>query len=318
MPKRTFPADPSQGEVRLDVFLSHRIKRLTRSQIQKKIEESLVKVNGIPRKSSYRLQEGDLVEFDFEYPEKESLQPEDIQVKTLYHDEHVIVLEKPSGMTVHPGSGCRNKTLVNALLYHFPGIADIGPEMRPGIVHRLDKETSGLMVVAHSEKAYDELQRQFKQRQVEKIYVGLVWGNVSKQSGVISWAVGRHVKHGERMSVKTKKPRAAETRFQVLGKNQKYTLLEIKPITGRTHQIRVHFAASGHPIVGDSRYGKKKPDHRCPRLFLHAARLVFFHPESKERMDFVSSLPDDLEMFLTRGTSLKVLSYLQKKSERDT
>jgi 23S rRNA pseudouridine1911/1915/1917 synthase len=317
VPKRTFPADPSQEGERLDVFLSQRIKRLTRSQIQKKIEESLVKVNGIPRKSSYRLQEGDLVEFDFEYPEKESLQPEDIPVKTLYHDEHVIVLEKPSGMTVHPGSGCRNKTLVNALLHHFPGIADIGPEMRPGIVHRLDKETSGLMVAARSLKAYDELRRQFKQRLVEKFYVGLVWGNVSKQSGVIDWAVGRHVKHGERMSVKTKKPRAAETRFQVLGKNQKYTFLEIKPITGRTHQIRVHFAASGHPIVGDPRYGKKKPDRRCPRLFLHAARLVFFHPESKERMDFVSPLPDDLEMFLAMETSLKAPLYLQKESKRD-
>jgi len=316
VPKRTFLIDPSQDGERLDIFLSRKIKRLTRSQIQKKIEENVVEVDGAPRKPSYRLREGDLVELDFDYPEKDFLRPEDIPLTTLYHDEHVIVLEKPSGMVVHPGPGSRDRTLANALLYHFPGIGGIGPEMRPGIVHRLDKETSGLMVVAHSEKSYKELGRQFKQRLVEKTYLGLVWGIVSRQAGIINWAVGRHVKHGERMSVKTKKPRAAETRFQVRGKNGRFTLLEIKPVTGRTHQIRVHMAAMGHPIVGDTRYGKKKLEKRCPRLFLHAARLVFFHPESKERMGFVSPLPDDLKMFLEEGTNLQVPPDLQVESGR--
>ncbi len=311
-----FSVDPSQDGERLDIFLSQRIKRLTRSQIQKKIAENLVEVDGVPRKSSYRLREGNNVEFDFEYPEKEILRPENIPLKTLYHDSHVIVLEKPSGMVVHPGPGSRDRTLANALLYHFPGVGDIGPEMRPGIVHRLDKETSGLMVIAHSEKAYKELRRQFKQRLVEKTYMGLAWGIVSRPSGIINWAVGRHVKHGERMSVKTKKPRTAETRFQVLGKNNRFTLLEIKPVTGRTHQIRVHMAAMGHPIVGDTRYGKKKTDKRCPRLFLHAARLVFFHPETNERMGFVSPIPNDLVLFLTMETSLQVPAGLQTESRR--
>ena len=159
------------------------------------------------------------------------------------------------------------------------------------------------MVAARSAKAYAELQRQFKERSVEKVYLGLVWGEMTKREGSISWALGRHAKHGQRMSIKTKKPRPAATHFKVLGKYQGYTLLEIKPITGRTHQIRVHFAASGHPIVGDSRYGGRKPKLRCPRLFLHAHRLCFYHPESHERMDFLSSLPDDLEKFLSMGTS---------------
>ncbi len=286
--------------IRLDVFLSQRIKKLTRSQLQKRIEQNQVKVSGIPRKSSFRLGEGDFVEFDFEFPEKEDILPENIPVKSLYDNGHVIVLEKPSGMVVHPGAGRRHETLVNALVYHFPGIREVGPEERPGIVHRLDKETSGLMVIALTAKAYSDLQRQFKQRLVEKVYLGLVWGEITKLEGTISWALGRHAKHGEKMSVKTKKPRSAQTHFKVLRKYSGFTLLEIKPVTGRTHQIRVHMAASGHPIVGDVRYGKKKSNIQCPRLFLHAHRLVFSHPESHKRMEFVSPIPEDLDMFLNK------------------
>lgn len=286
--------------MRLDVFLSHRVKELTRSQLQKKIEQNRVKVGGIPRKSGFKLGEGDLVEFEFEFPEGEDLLPENIPLRVLYEDGCVIVLEKPSGMVVHPGAGRRQGTLVNALLYHYPGIKDIGPEERPGIVHRLDKETSGLMVVAKTAEAYSGLQRQFKQRSVEKIYWGLVYGKIAKQKGTIDWAVGRHVKHGERMSVKTKKPRSAETHFEVFKRYRDYTLLEIRPVTGRTHQIRVHLAASGHPVAGDSRYGRIKSKRRCPRLFLHAHHLGFFHPEAHKRMDFLSPLPDDLEKFLSK------------------
>jgi 23S rRNA pseudouridine1911/1915/1917 synthase len=300
VPKRTFPVDLSELGLRLDVFLSKKIEELTRSQLQKRIEQNRVRVSGVPRKSSFRLTRGDLVEFEFDLLEKERILPENIPIKTFYEDSHVIVLEKPSGMVVHPGAGRRRETLVNALLYRFPEIADVGLEERPGIVHRLDKETSGIMVVALSAKAYSELKHQFKERSVEKVYLGLVWGELSKQEGTISWALGRHAKHGERMSVKTKKPRTAETRYTTLKKYRGFTLLEIKPVTGRTHQIRVHFAASGHPIVGDSRYGKKTSKVFCPRLFLHAHRLGFFHPESNERMDFVSPLPEDLQMFLEK------------------
>jgi 23S rRNA pseudouridine1911/1915/1917 synthase len=296
--KRTFRADSSDSGKRLDVFLSRRIKELTRSQLQKKTELDQVRVAGIPRKSSFRLKEGDRVECDFVLPEKEPPHAENIPITVLYDDAHVVVLEKPSGLVVHPGAGRHAGTLVNALLHHYPGIGRIGPEERPGIVHRLDKETSGLMVVARSMKAYSQLQQQFKQRLVGKFYLGLVWGVISRQKGTINWAIGRHVKHGIRMSVKTKKPRNAETRFEVLKRYREMTYLEINPVTGRTHQIRVHFSASGHPVVGDSRYGKKKGGKLCPRLFLHAARLSFIHPVSNERMDFLSPLPDELERFL--------------------
>lgn len=304
MPKRTFRVDPSEKGLRLDVFLSQKIKEQTRSRLQKNIEQDRAKVCGIPRKSSFILSTGDQVEFNLHLTEGEAILPEKVPLKILYQDEHVIVLEKPSGMVVHPGAGRRQETLVNALLHYFPGIREVGPEERPGIVHRLDKETSGLMVVALSERAYVELLRQFKQRLVEKIYLGLVWGKITNQEGTIIWPVGRHPRHRDRMSVKTKKPRSAETHFEVLRRFQEYTFLEIKPITGRTHQIRVHLAALGHPIVGDTRYGKKKAKMCKPRLFLHAHRLGFFHPESQERMDFLSPLPNELEEFLLMGTSL--------------
>lgn len=282
----------------MDVYLSQKIEELTRSQIQRITGLDLVRVSGIPRRPGFRLKEGDLVELDYTPPEREPLWPENIPLTILYEDDHVIVLEKPSGLVVHPGAGRHDGTLANALLYHYPGIGRIGPGDRPGIVHRLDKETSGLMVVARSEKAYSHLQDQFKKRQVEKIYLGMVWGVITRQTGTFDWAIGRHVKHGERMSVKTKKPRSAETHFEVLRRFQEMTYLEIKPVTGRTHQIRVHFAASGHPIVGDRRYGKKKEAGQCPRLFLHASRLGFFHPGSHHRLDFLSPLPHDLERFL--------------------
>lgn len=283
---------------RLDVFLSEKIKELSRSRIQKIVEEQRVRINGVSRKSSYKLREGERVEIDFELPEPEKIEPENIPIEVLYSDVCIAVVDKPSGMVVHPGAGNKRHTLVHTLLYHFPDIKMVGPEERPGIVHRLDKETSGVMVVAKNLKAYKELQRQFKVREVEKFYVGLVWGKMSRHEGKISWAVGRHKKHGEKMSIKTRKPRSAETLYTVQKEYGEFTLLEIKPTTGRTHQIRVHLSASGHPVVGDNRYGGRKSKISCPRLFLHAQRLVFFHPETKERVEFSSRLPQDLRDFL--------------------
>jgi 23S rRNA pseudouridine1911/1915/1917 synthase len=301
VPKREFLISPLSGSnQRLDVFLSEKIKELTRSQVQRFIEEGRVKVDGIARKSSYKLKSKEKVEVEYELEKPQEIQPENIPLDVLYSDDHLAIIDKPSGMVVHPGAGKRHHTLINALLYLFPDIKTIGPEERPGIVHRLDKETSGLMVVARSLKAYEVLQQQFRKRKVEKTYMGLVWGRMPEKTGKISWPIGRHVKHGERISVKTKKPREAETCYSVQNEYKEFSLLEIKPLTGRTHQIRVHMAASGHPVAGDARYGRRQSKPSLPRLFLHASSLSFIHPETKEKVEFSSPLPQDLKSFLDK------------------
>ena len=273
---------------------------MTRSQVQKVIEEKKVNVSGIQKKSSFLLREGDRVEIEYELPKPETIQPENIPLDVHYCDDCIAIIEKPSGMVVHPGARNRKHTLINALLYRFPELREVGPEDRPGIVHRLDKETSGLMVVARTTESFTGLQQLFRKREVGKLYQGLVWGRMPEGEGKISWPIGRHVKHGERISVKTKKPREAETRYSVQKEYEEFTLLRIKPVTGRTHQIRVHLAASGHPLVGDNRYGRLKSRKRCPRLFLHASSLSFIHPETKEQVEFSSPLPKDLEDFLDK------------------
>lgn len=283
----------------MDVFLSENIKELTRSQIQKAIEEGEVTVNSLSSRSGYRLRGGDKVTIRTEVPETEMvLIPENIPLKIMYRDDSVIVIDKPAGLVVHPGSGNKDHTLSNALIYHFPWIQKVGLSDRPGIVHRLDKETSGVMVIAANNEAYSELTRQFRAREINKTYIGLVWGGFLQESGKFVWPIGRHSRYGERMSIKTKKARSAETRFKVIKRFRDYSLLKIYPITGRTHQIRVHLAASGHPIVGDKSYGRKKVKTECPRLFLHAYRLVFLHPSKNIKMEFASQLPEDLENFL--------------------
>jgi len=272
---------------------------LSRSQIKKLIEKKKVRVDGVLRKSSYKLQEKERVEIDYERPDYKENIPENIPLELIYTDEHIVVINKPSGLVVHPGAGYKEHTLVNALLYYFPEIKDIGPDDRPGIVHRLDKETSGVMVVAKTSEAYRRLQRQFKQRKVQKLYLCLVWGKITAEEGRISWSIGRHPTHGERMSIKSRKPRKAETLYSVQKRFAKFTLLEVKPLTGRTHQIRVHLSASGHPLVGDTRYGRRKSTNfECPRLFLHAFKLLFNHPETQQRVEFSSPLPQDLKSFL--------------------
>ena len=301
MPKKEFLATPLSGmNQRLDVFLSERISELTRSQIQKLIEAKRVRVNGVVSKSNHMLKEGERVEIEYELPEPERIQPEDIPLDMVYSDNTILVVEKPSGMVVHPGAGNRTHTLVNALLFHFPDIEIVGPEERAGIVHRLDKETSGLMVIARNGNAYSQLQRQFKRREVEKLYLGLVWGKMPEKKGEFTWAIGRHVKHGERISVSTKKPKDALTQYSVQKEYEEFTLLEIRPLTGRTHQIRVHLAASGHPLVGDTRYGRRKTKIRVTRLFLHASWLSFMHPETEQRIEFSSPMPKDLKDFLDK------------------
>jgi 23S rRNA pseudouridine1911/1915/1917 synthase len=259
-----------------------------------------VRVDGALKKSSYKLKAGERVEIEIEAPAAPAgLLPETIPLNILFADPDIVVLDKPSGLVVHPGAGVRDGTLVNALLHHFPGIRGLSEDERPGIVHRLDKETSGVMVVALSRRAADELKRQFKDRDVKKVYLALAWGRMPTASGRYDRPIGRHPKHGQRMSVRTKTPRTALTEYQVLREYRDLSLLEIKPYTGRTHQIRVHLSAAGHPLAGDGRYGPgRNPHRRFPRLFLHAHRLSFRHPVTGAPLEFTSPLPPDLEAIL--------------------
>ena len=300
MPHKEFLIASPDENKRLDLFLSHKIKELSRSQIQRLIEEKKVLINGKSSKSSYHLKPGDRVEIEHTIPGLSKIQPENIPLKVIHSDDHILVVDKPSGMVVHPSAGVRNRTLVNALLYHFPDIEGIGPVERSGIVHRLDKETSGVMVVAKSLNAYRSLQRQFRERDVEKTYIGLAWGKLPQRSGEMTWSLGRHPKHGGKISVMTKKPRAAKTQYDVEKELEEFTLVRIKPVTGRTHQIRVHFAAAGHPLAGDVRYGRRKEKIKSPRLFLHAAQIAFCHPDSGKKVCFSSPLPEELKTFLNK------------------
>ncbi len=295
MHKKYFLILPDSGQdQRVDIYLSQKYPHISRSYIQKLVQEHRVTVNGQSIKASYRLKAEDTVEVDIVVPREDPLLPEKIPLKILFEDEYILVIEKPSGLVVHPGAGTSTQTLVNALLYHCPSLRGVGEKNRPGIVHRLDKETSGVLVVAKTQMAYEELQRQFKAREVEKLYLGLVWGKMSEKTGRFTWAIGRHEKHRQRISIKTKKPKTAETHFIVRQEWDEFSLLEIRPLTGRTHQIRVHFAASGHPIVGDTRYGRKKTKLQMSRMFLHALQLAFVHPGSKKRVEFNSPLPQEL------------------------
>ncbi len=299
MPKREFFISSASGiNQRLDVFLSKKVKDLTRSQIKKIIKEGKAKVDGIEKKANYRLKTNEMVEIEYEVLKEEEIQPEDIPLDILYSDDDMIVINKPSGMVVHPGAGNKKHTLVNALLFHFPDIKGIGHKERPGIVHRLDKETSGLVVAARNINSYRSLQRQFKQRKVIKVYTGLIWGRMPKKEDEISWPIGRHIKHGERISVKTKKPKQAVTYYTVQKEFREMTLLDIRPVTGRTHQIRVHLSASGHPLVGDTRYGRRRLKKGIPRLFLHASSISLLHPVSGKRVEFSCPIPEDLKDYL--------------------
>ena len=287
----------SGAGARLDLFLTRNVPGLTRSQAHKIISEGGVRVDGSLRKPGSRLRAGERIEVAFEEEQTPGLAAEDIPLNIVASDASIIVVDKPSGMTVHPGAGRAKGTLAGALLHAFPEIATVGAPDRPGIVHRLDRETSGVMVVARTTPSFESLSRQFKDRDVHKTYLGLVWGRIPGPEGCFTWSIGRHVRHGQKISIRTKHPKPAETHYKVLRESLEATFLEIRPLTGRTHQIRVHLAAAGHPVVGDTKYGKKGA-RKVPRLFLHAHRLSFLHPKTGERVEFESPLPADLSDIL--------------------
>ena len=289
---------------RLDVFVARRCPGLSRSFVQRLIREGGVTVGGRPGRAGQRLEQGDRVVVRMPAEAPEPLRPEPIPLTILYEDADLLVVDKPAGLTVHPAAGVRRGTLAAALLAYRPELAGVGGPERPGIVHRLDRDTSGLLVVAKNEAARAALVRQWKEQQVEKGYLALVHGRLEPLQGVIDAPVGRDQRHRQRMAV-VEGGRAARTAYRVQrylqgGPSDRdvYSLVEVTPSTGRTHQIRVHFAALGHPLVGDRVYGR--PSAVLGRQFLHAHRLAFRHPVDGRLLEFESPLPDDLRQALER------------------
>jgi len=297
---------------RIDLFVAECDEGLSRSQVKKAIDDGMVTVNGTVVKPHYRVREGDVVAVTRRAPEPSSCPAEDIPLTVLYEDASLIVLDKPAGIVVHPAAGHNRGTLVNALLFHCHDLSSIGGVLRPGIVHRLDKETSGVMVVAKNDATHRSLARQFADHTVEKHYLALVVGDMRDDSGVVNHAIGRHPRDRKRMSTASTRGKTAETRWRVERRYGTATLLDVRIMTGRTHQIRVHLNSIGYPVVGDAVYGKatqrikrmQNGDARrallsLHRQALHAASLAFRHPVDGAKRHFSAPLPTDMAAVCT-------------------
>ncbi len=298
MPDRIVFLTFEHGGERLDKAITAALPELSRTRVQRLIKGAYVTVSGAVARASYRLEPGDRVVVRIPPPEPSQIGPEAIPLDIIYEDADVLVINKPAGMVVHPAHGHTSGTLVNAILAHCPELEGVGGEQRPGIVHRLDKDTSGLIVVAKNDRAQRDLQRQFKTRLVSKRYLALVEGRPVPDQGLIEAPIGRDRAHRQRMAV-VRAGRDAVTRYQVVETFADYTLVEAEPVTGRTHQVRLHLAFLGHPVVGDRVYGRRKQRLEIGRQFLHASRLTLTLPGTGERATFTAPLPPELEAVLT-------------------
>jgi len=288
---------------RLDRWLAESLPDLSRSRIQHLIAGQHVTVNGAATKASHRLHGGETIEIDVPSLPPDDLVPEPIALTVLHEDDHVLVIDKPAGMVVHPGAGNATGTLAAAALAHAPAIAGVGGPRRPGIVHRLDKDTSGVLVMAKTRAAYEGLTAQLVERSVTRRYVAVVHGRVGLTAGVVDAPMGRDPSHRQRMAVRPAgKGKRAVTHYRVVERFPHFTYLELRLETGRTHQIRVHMASLGHPVVGDRTYGRShgKQPIASEGLALHAVTLAFLHPISQKRLEFTAEFPLRLERLLSR------------------
>lgn len=280
-----------EGNIRLDVYISQNFQELSRTMIQKLNESGDVQVNGVKKKLSYKVQVGDNITIHIPEVKETNLKPQEIPIEVIYEDDDIIVVNKPKGLVVHPANGNPDGTLVNAIMAICKeSLSGIGGELRPGIVHRLDKDTSGLLIVAKNDKAHIAMSEQIKDRKVKKIYIALVRGVIGEDEATIDMPIGRSTKDRKKMAV-TKNGKQAITHFRVLKRYPKYTLLEIKIDTGRTHQIRVHMAEVGHPVIGDTVYSNGKNSFGVEGQMLHARSLEFAHPITGKTMHLIAELP---------------------------
>lgn len=290
----TVPAEDT-GK-RVDLFLQERLPEYSRSRIQQWIRDGRARVGGVPVKPSLRLRGGETVEVEPAEPPPLRAIPEALPVHVLYEDDDVVAVDKPAGMVVHAGAGVRMGTLVNALLHRFGALSEAAGELRPGIVHRLDRYTSGVLLVARNDAAHRALAAQFSSRTVEKVYIALVRGRVKAETSRIEKPIARDRVRRTRMTARLSSGRTAVTEYRVLRRYEGFSLLEVRIRTGRTHQIRVHMASIGHPVAGDRLYGASP--HPSGRFFLHSHRIGFRQPTTGEPVTVISPLPPDLEAWL--------------------
>ena len=291
---------------RIDSYIPLVSDKYSRTAVQRLIEENKITVNGVNPKTSYKVQEGDIIQIQEEKPKEIELKAQDIPIEVLYEDDDIIVINKPKGMVVHPANGNLDGTLVNAIMAICKdSLSGIGGEIRPGIVHRLDKNTSGVIIVAKNDKAHIDLSEQIKNHEVKKTYIALVRGVVKENNATINMPIGRSKIDRKKMAV-DKKGKEAVTHFKVLKRHKKYTLLEINIETGRTHQIRVHLSHIGYPIVGDDVYSNGKNEWGILGQCLHAKSLDFVHPINKEKMHIEAQIPEYFK---------NIINELDKESE---
>ena len=293
---RSFSAEPADAGKRLDLYLHERLPQFSRSRIQQWIKEGRVRVGGGAEKASFVLRGGERIDVEPAEPPPLKAVAEEIPIDVLYEDSDVIAVNKPAGMVVHAGAGRRSGTLTNAMIHHFGTLSAVGGELRPGIVHRLDRETSGVLLVARTDAAHRNLAAQFAARKIEKVYLALVHGDVKAEHGCIERPIARDPVRRVRMTARLAEGRAAITEYWVRRRFGKFTLLEVRIGTGRTHQIRVHLASIGHPVAGDRLYGA--PAAPYGRFFLHASRIRFLSPSTGQPVTVESPLPGELERWL--------------------
>ncbi|MEE9543262.1 MAG: RluA family pseudouridine synthase [Thermodesulfobacteriota bacterium] len=302
----TFITSEEDAKERLDIFLHLKLPDTTRTNLKHLIKDGLVSIGDIPvYKAGHRVKAGEKIDIELPEVTTEELKAEPAELDILFEDSSLIVVNKPSGLSVHPGAGKSEPTLASALLYHAGSLSTIGGPMRPGIVHRLDKGTTGVMVAAKDDETHTELAKQFKAHTIKRRYHAIVWGVVDADSGDIDTPLGRSKRDRKKISTDAKKTREARTHFDVLNRFDGFTLVELTPHTGRTHQLRVHLASIGHPIVGDKLYGKRKVPSTIQKPLadkvkgiksqcLHALSLGFIHPRSKKPLNFEVQYPEDM------------------------